>query len=199
MSEILTEHLYYALGWASFGFVHSVLAAESVKGRLRLGRWHRLAYNGFAAVHLGAIWWLGRSLLGDSPPLGLAPELRWAGDALTLTGLIVIGVALLGYDRGRFLGTTQLRQPDAAEDEELRIDGLHRYVRHPLYSGLFLVLWGHAQSEFALTTAIWASVYLLIGTYFEERRLLDRYGEAYRSYRAVTPAYIPWRGRASGG
>lgn len=111
----------------------------------------------------------------------------------------MIGVALLGYDRGRFLGTTQLRQPDAAEDEELRIDGLHRYVRHPLYSGLFLVLWGHAQSEFALTTAIWASVYLLIGTYFEERRLLDRYGEAYRSYCAVTPAYIPCRGRASGG
>ncbi len=111
----------------------------------------------------------------------------------------MIGVALLGYDRGRFLGATQLRQPDAAQDEDLRIGGLHRYVRHPLYSGLFLVLWGHAQSEFALTTVIWASVYLLIGTYFEERRLLDRYGDAYRSYSAVTPAYIPWRGRASGG
>ena len=142
---------------------------------------------------------MGRSLLGDATLRGLAPELRWAGDALTLTGLIVIGVALLGYDRGRFLGTTQLRQPDAAEEEENRIDGLHRYVLHPLYSGLFLVLWGHAQTEFALTTAIWVSVYLLIGTYFEERRLLYRYGDAYRSYPAVTPAHIPWRGRASGG
>lgn len=164
---------------------------------MRLGRWYRLAYNGFAAVHLGAIWWLGRSVLGDAPPLGLADELRWAGDAVTLIGLIVIAVALLGYDRGRFLGTTQLRHPDIGEDEELRIDGLHRYVRHPLYSGLFLTLWGHAQTEFALTTAIWASVYLVIGTYCEERRLLDKYGDAYRAYRSRTPAYIPWRGRTS--
>ena len=89
------------------------------------------------------------------------------------------------------MGTSQVRRPDEAEDETLRIDGLHRYVRHPLYSGLFLILWGHAQTEFALATAIWASIYLVIGTVFEERRLIERYGEAYRDYRARTPAYVP--------
>ena len=166
-----------------------------MKRRLPFGRWHRLAYNGFAVVHLGAVWWWGRSLLGDAPPLGLPPALGWAGDGLTIAGLVVIAVALLGYDRGRFLGTSQIRHPDDAEDEALRIDGLHRYVRHPLYSGLFLILWGHAQTEFAFATALWASVYLVIGTIYEERRLTDRYGDAYRDYRARTPAYIPWRGR----
>ncbi len=103
----------------------------------------------------------------------------------------------MGYDRGRFVGTTQLRVPDMVPDEDLRIDGLHRYVRHPLYSGLFLVLWGHAQTEFALATALWGSLYLVIGTGFEERRLIARYGQAYTAYRARVPAYLPWRGRVT--
>jgi len=187
--------LWYGLAWASFGALHSALAAESVKAALGLGRYSRLAYNGFAALHLGVIWWLGKFWLSDAAPLGLAPAVGTIGDGVTVFGLVVIAVALMGYDRGRFLGTTQLRAPEAAEDENLRIDGLHRFVRHPLYSGLFLVLWGHAQTEFALATALWGSVYLVIGAGFEERRLIDRYGTAYRTYRARVPAFVPWRGR----
>lgn len=53
----------------------------------------------------------------------------------------------------------------------------------------------HAQTEFALATAVWGSVYLLIGALYEERRLADRYGDAYVEYRRRVPAFIPWRGR----
>lgn len=79
-----------------------MLAADSVKRRLPFGPWHRLAYNGFAVVHLAAIWWLGQSLLADAPPLGLSATLGWTGNALTIAGLGIIAVALLGYDRGGF-------------------------------------------------------------------------------------------------
>ncbi len=181
----------------SFGALHSVLAADSVKAALRLGRYNRLAYNGFALLHLGIVWWLGRFWLGDAAPLGLPPAARTAGDVVSLLGVAVIAVALTGYDRGRFLGMTQLRAPDVEPDEGLRIDGLHRYVRHPLYSGLFLMLWGHAQTEFALATAFWGSVYLVIGTLFEERRLIARYGQAYAAYRSRVPAFVPWRGKSA--
>jgi len=136
---------------------------------------------------------VGRHLLAGAPPLGLPDGLRLAGDIVTVAGIAVLAVALLGYDRQRFLGLTQLKAPDAPVDEALRVDGLHRFVRHPLYSGLFLVLWGHAQTEFALATAVWGSLYLLIGTIFEERRLVALYGEAYIAYRARVPAFIPWR------
>lgn len=172
------------------------MAADSVKAVLRLGRYTRLAYNGFAVLHLGIVWWLGRVWLGAAAPLGLSAAVGMVGDGITVLGLVIIGIALMGYDRGRFLGTTQLRAPDATPDEALRIDGLHRYIRHPLYSGLFLVLWGHAQTEFALATAVWGSIYLIIGARFEERRLIDRYGAAYQIYRSRVPAFFPWRGRA---
>lgn len=146
-------------------------------------------------MHLGIVWWLGRVWLAAAPPLGLPSGFVLIGDIATISGLVVIAVALTGYDRGRFLGTAQLRSPDAAPDEGLKTGGLLRYVRHPLYSGLFLVLWGHAQTEFALATALWGSLYLLIGARYEEQRLIDRYGEAYVAYRARVPAFIPWRGR----
>jgi len=183
--------LWYGLAWASFGALHSVLAADSVKTALGLGRYTRLGYNGFAVLYLGGIWWLGKFWLSDAAPPGLTPAVEMIGNGVSVLGLVVITVALPGYDRGRFLGTTQLRAPETANDEDLRIDGLHRFVRHPLYSGLFLVLWGHAQTELALATALWGSVYLVIGAGFEERRLIDRYGDAYRTYRARVPAFVP--------
>lgn len=148
-------------------------------------------------LHLGAIWWLGRFWLGGATPLKLPADVGNIGDGLAVIGLVVIGIALTGYDRGRFLGTTQLRDPQTTPDEDLKLGGLHRYVRHPLYSGMFLLLWGHAQTEFAIATALWGCVYLVIGAGYEERRLVARYGAAYADYRARVPAFIPWRGRVS--
>jgi len=59
---------------------------------------------------------------------------------------------------------------------------LHRFVRHPLYSAAFLILWG--------------SVYLVVGSHFEERFLERLYGDAYADYRRRVPAFVPWKGRA---
>lgn len=191
-------HLAYAAAWLSFGVLHSVLAARSVKdgpGR-PLGRAYRIAYNGFAVVHLAVVWLLGRELLGAYALSGLPGWWPAAGMALTVAGVAVMAVAIFDYDRARFLGIAQLGSDGAAEDEPLRIGGLHRFVRHPLYSGLFLFLWGRAQSEFGLATAVWASLYLVIGTAFEERRLVALYGEAYSAYRRRVPAFVPWKGMA---
>ena len=200
-------HLWYALGWASFGAAHSILAAHPVRARFgtrfgrRAGRYYRIFYNAFAVLHLGALVWLGRGWLPGSP-FDLPMAVRAAGDGVAFAGLVLGIGALTRYDLGRFLGVAQLRDPQGAQDadavaEPLRIDGLHRYVRHPLYSGLFLVLWGTAQDDFGLATAVWGSLYLLIGSRFEERRLIALYGGAYEAYRRAVPAFVPWRGRVS--
>ena len=74
--------------------------------------------------------------------------------------------------------------------------GIHRYVRHPLYSAMFLMFWGRAFDEAALMTALWATLYLVIGTRFEERKLLQIYGEDYARYSAAVPRFLPLRGKA---
>jgi len=195
-------HLAYALAWASFGLGHSLLARDRVKDRLRpwLGAWYRLAYNGFAVVHIAAVWLFGRWLLGDAPAYALPEPVRLALYGVQGLGAVILLVGLTGYDLGRFGGLAQVRNHrrgvTAPEDEPLRVDGLHRYVRHPLYLGGLLLLWGNVRDPFSLATAVWGSLYLGIGTWFEERSLLRRYGRAYADYRARVPAVVPWRGRA---
>lgn len=199
----LLDHLLYALAWLSFGAGHSVLANRSIKARLRpaLGSAYRFVYNAVAFAHIAAVWLLGRWVLAEGArPLGQPDWVLLIQAGLGIAGLVLMGIGLRGYDLGRLGGLTQIQNArqghDAPEDESLHTDGLHRYVRHPLYSAGLLLLLGGVQSEFSLATAFWGGLYLVIGSRIEEQRLLRLYGEDYRCYRERVPGLIPWKGRA---
>lgn len=138
---------------------------------------------------------MGARTLGGEPAFDLPVWGKMGLGAVHLAGWAVMLWSARFYDLGRLGGLAQLRRPDEAEDEPLRRDGPHAWVRHPLYSGAFLILWGAALSPLGLATAAWGSLYLLAGTWCEERRLLARYGDNYAAYRARVPAFVPWRGR----
>ena len=201
MSEIVA-HLTYALAWLSFGLGHSLLASEGLTAglRARLGAFYRLAYNLFAVGHVTLVLLVGTWLLSAAPAYDRPQLLAAAMTGVMIVGLAVLAVGLIGYDLGRLAGITQIRNyligMQACEHEPLRLDGLHRFIRHPLYVGAVLALWGRIGDELDLATAVWASLYFYIGSVFEERRLLRLYGEAYAEYRKRVPALVPWRGRA---
>lgn len=195
-------YLVYAVAWSTFGASHSVLACGPVKTWFRplLGACYRLAYNAFAIAHLALVWLVGAWMFGDGGAFALPPYLDSTRIGVSVAGWLVLVIALRGYDLGRLAGTRQIRnhlnnivEPD---DEPLRLDGLHRYVRHPLYTAGFLILWGRVDGDFELATALWGSIYLLIGTWFEERRLVRLYADSYLDYRRRVPAFLPWKGRA---
>jgi protein-S-isoprenylcysteine O-methyltransferase Ste14 len=196
------HHFLYALLWLTFGLGHSLLADARIKARLKpyFRAGYRLAYNLFALLHVALIVSAGYWLLGDGAPFERPDWLRAGQWVPTALGAGVLFAALFGYDLGRFAGTAQLSasaQGRFLDDEEpLRLSGFHRYVRHPLYSGAFLLLWGRVADEFTLATALWASLYLWIGSRFEEKRLLARFGDLYARYREKVPAFFPWKGRA---
>lgn len=192
-------HVAYALAWLSFGAVHSMLAAAPGRERLihLFGRGHRLAYNAIAVVHIALVVAVGWLALGDRAAFPLPEPLVWAMTAMSIVGVVAFLIFLRGYDSGRLLGMAQWRGRGEDDDEPLRLDGAHRWVRHPLYLAAFLILWGRATDPFGLATAAWASAYLVIGALFEERKLVARYGAAYAEYRRRVPMFIPWKGRAS--
>ena len=195
-------HVLYALLWLSFGLGHSLLADARVKARLKpyLRAGYRLAYNLFALLHIALVVAAGWWMLGETESFMRPGWLVAAQWAMALLGAVVLIAALLRYDLGRLAGTAQLRasaRNKFLDDEEpLRLSGFHRYVRHPLYAGAFLLLWGRIADELTLATAVWASLYLWIGARYEEKRLLARFGEAYARYRERVPAFFPWKGRA---
>jgi len=193
------DHLVYGVLWFGFGAVHSVLAGETAKRRLTpaIGGAYRISNNLFAVVHIALVVYGGQALLAAD-----AVRFAWSSGMNTAllyaqwAGLAVLVGSLTQYNLGLFSGLAQLKQGQADSDNEpLHLSGIHRYVRHPLYAGAYILLWSRVQDEFDLATAIWGSVYLAIGTYFEERSLLRRHGADYANYRAAVPALIPWRGR----
>lgn len=195
------EHVTYALLWMSFGALHSILADQRVKQSLRHwgGSRYRLVYNVIATLHFALIFLLGRLwLASNAVEFELPNYLEVAFIGIQILGLGIIIVALSHYDLGRFSGMTQIRKrepnpDDVATREPLHKGGLHRWVRHPLYLGLFLLLWARSTDEFALATAFWASVYLIVGTRLEEQRLIEAYGDDYKAYRSEVPMYVPWQ------
>lgn len=189
----------YAAIWVSFGLGHSLLASRPMRRWVieRVGGGERLLYNVVAVLHLGLVLAGGRLLLGSAPSFDLPAWLRTAMMVGGIVGVLGLIAALRGYDLGRFSGMTQWRTgraDDLAAPSELLVTrGLHRYVRHPLYTAAILTLWSGASTLLGLSTAVLGTAYLLIGLRFEERKLLTIYGEAYRVYRRRVPALIPFR------
>jgi Putative protein-S-isoprenylcysteine methyltransferase len=112
---------------------------------------------------------------------------RWFGLAAAGVGLLVCLVAIL-----------QLRKnlqawPSPKEGGVLISHGLFAWVRHPIYSGLFLAFAGWALFTGSLYKLLVAC--LLLGWFFlksryEERLLLAKFPE-YRNYRAKTGRFFP--------
>jgi len=189
----------YALLWLSFGAGHTVLTMPSVKQRFEpmLGGGYRLSYNLLAVVHLGVVLLIGRVLLSsnrfdllNSWPFSLLSMM------LVVLGILLMLLALRQYDLGQFSGLAQMRTAKSDRSvnlEPLSVSGMNRWVRHPLYSGLFLFLWGGALSPLGFWTAVFASVYVIIGAYYEEQKLLIVYGDAYAEYKSRVPAFFPRR------
>lgn len=186
----------YALAWIAFGLVHSLSARPPARAWLarRTGRAMRLVWNLLALAELAVVLEVGETFV---------PGLRFVRPdwlMMAQTGLLVLGIVVLWaasrcYDMARFLGIAQLRG-EAEDDEPFRAGGMLAYVRHPLYLATLILLAALARDLLSLLTALFATLYILVGLRFEERALLRRLGPDYARYRARVPALLPWRGRA---
>lgn len=122
-------------------------------------------------------------LLGDLLTwLGLGNG--WAIVMIVSNILILIGILIVSAGWERVY----------ASQGGLVTDGVYRYVRHPQYSGIFIITLGFMIQWPTLATLIlWPFV---IGMYVrlakrEEQDVLARHPEAYRAYTQFTPRFIP--------
>ena len=108
----------------------------------------------------------------------------FAWSALSIRSFDILGVAPL---RARVSGKTY--QPGAFE-----VRGPYRWVRHPLYLGVLLVLWSttNVTADRLLFNILW-SAWVVVATYLEERDLEREFGEKYRVYRQHVPMLLPYR------
>ena len=180
---------------ALWAMIHSLLASHGAKTFLRraLGdpfmKFYRLLYNIFAVISLAPVLYLMLSLPDNilyQVPLPWNYLMR-AGQALSVLFLFV---AVMQTDLLSFAGVRQLVQEE--KPGNLVTSGLYRSVRHPLYTFSLAILWlspSMSVNSFIVYTAL--TIYVLIGIFFEERKLLREFGQAYAEYKSTTPMLLP--------
>lgn len=190
-----------ALGLVAYFCLHSLLASLRVKHYVAT-RWpgfmpaYRLAFNTLAIVLLLPLLWL----MWQSP----GPLLwQWHGPGLWLTNSLAAAAvagfvwSLRAYDTTVFWGWRQWRERHRTREdpERLHISTLHRFVRHPWYFFILVLLWTRDIHLTQLLSYGLITLYLVIGSRLEETKLIAHYGEAYRRYRRQVPGLIPlpWR------
>ena len=190
------------VAWGAFALFHSATMSEpyerwarSVMGEERFRAYHRLLFTLYSAAATAAVLLYVRSL-PDAPLYGIDGIPRYAFHALQLCGAALL--LWTPWDLKEFVGLRQLERhrkgegEAAGRNEPLFTGKGYGLVRHPLYLGCSLLLAFHpVQTRSSAATAAAVVAYFYIGTIFEERRMVRKFGEAYREYQRRVPRFFP--------
>lgn len=106
-----------------------------------------------------------------------------------IAGVWLIAQAVRGLDPLELAGIRQATGTTSPQ-EPLQVGGPYRWVRHPLYLGWMLALFGSAHmTGDRLAVAALTSLYLVVAVPWEERALMKSFGEEYARY----AARVRWR------
>ena len=190
-----------AVLWIVWCVVHSGMISITVTAsfKRRLGhhyRFYRVFYNLVAVVTIVPVVLHAQSLRGHV-------LFRWEGFLivfqvllLTLAGLLFLAGAR-HYDMLQFLGLRQIMTGAShgilSESGKLDTSGILGATRHPWYLAAMMLVWADYRPLTAATliTNVILTVYLVVGTILEERKLVMELGEEYREYQRQVPMLLP--------
>jgi protein-S-isoprenylcysteine O-methyltransferase Ste14 len=107
------------------------------------------------------------------------PRIRWIG-----AGFLGVGAFLIAWG-GRSLGANLTPATEPVEDGRLVVSGPYAHFRHPIYTGLVILVFGYTLlwSNWTLSIVLGfaARLYLQAKSRVEERRLLQKFPD-YQAY-----------------
>ena len=109
------------------------------------------------------------------------------GSVMVWVGLVILALSIFK------LGGSLTASPIPKNDSELKTDGLYKWMRHPIYSGLIATGLGLAIESESLLNLVVAVALIVLLNYkakWEESFLLERYPE-YRTYMSKTGRFVP--------
>lgn len=191
--------------FALFGLSHTILASNKVKQKIieqASGQiaYYRLFYNVISLLIFFVIY-----QIAPRPDI-IVYDLHYPFD-LVMVGIQILALfgllwSVKGIDGKEFAGISQIKRywkgeydtNDLDGKNELRVEGASKYTRHPIYFFSIIFLGFRSTMDlFYLIMFLCIAAYFYIGSIYEERKLVERFGEAYRNYQSTVPRIIPIR------
>jgi len=197
------DYLLLTVAWGSWCVMHSFLISSTVTGYLQsrcsgYHRWYRIFYNTVSLITLIPLVYYLRSFEN-------VVVFRWHGFwvvlrfSLLLPAVILFREGAKKYALNYFLGIKQLQTGKSnalLDDREMfSRTGAFGLIRHPWYAGSLLLIWS-VLPAYTIATVIISSIltiYLVVGTILEERKILAEYNESYRRYQKHVSMLFPWK------
>lgn len=205
MIDYAIDVIIIVTGFTLFAISHSLLASFKIKRKLadKVGNYiafYRLAYNIISVLSVVLLIWLL-----PKPDL-IIYDLNYPYDIIILVPqfLSLAGIiwSLRFISTREFLGIEQVKRwfgnkynmSELDERMTLVIEGPYKYMRHPIlfFSVMFLIL-RPVMSLFYLTCLICIILYIHIGSIYEEKRLVEKFGTRYIEYQKKVPRFFPLR------
>ncbi len=189
------------MAWTLWCALHSLLIANSSMAfqRRLLGRgfrFQRAAYVAFSLVTL-------IPLIQVTKGLDPEPVLVWTGlgRLVPAVGLALAALLFIAggrhYSAGQFLGLAQWRSGTNSRllsgGSALDTSGVLGLLRHPWYTATFLLLWSRNLTALEIQVNGLLSIYLVVGTLLEERKLVQEFGDRYLDYQRRVSMFVPWK------
>ncbi len=200
---IVLDILLIISAFTLFGLIHSFLASPRFKNKLvkEAGTYiafYRLIYNLISIF----FFYLMYELLPH--PDFTIYDLPTPWDLIILIPQFasIAGIiwTLRYFSSMEFLGINQAvrwfkgeyKTDDLDERLTLRIEGPYKFSRHPLYFFTILfLLFRPVMDIFYLTFFLCIVAYFYAGSFFEEKKLIETFGEEYAEYKKSVPRIFP--------
>ena len=182
--------------FSAFALHHSIFARDAVRAFVRRTvsiPLERSVYVWVASLMLIGVCYAWRPVAGVA--WHIPGRWRWATVVLQLAGVwlslrgaaVIDGLELAGI---RQVLTPKSQSPNAKSQPEFKTKGPYGWVRHPIYLGWVLLVFGVGTMTMTrLVFAVVSSVYILIAIPFEERTLRAHSEGAYDDY----IRRVPWK------
>lgn len=197
MSINFQHAIILLLIWSAYFVMHSLLASLSIKQYVashckQCMRAYRLGFNLSASLFLLIPTLIMKAWELD-PLWQWQGLMSWIMNGIALLAVIAFMITLKYYDISEFLGLRQFRENETSvEDQEnFYLSPFHHFVRHPWYFLGIILIWTQPMDLMILVSAIAITAYFIIGSRFEESKLISYHGEIYQRYIQRVPAIFP--------
>lgn len=181
-----------------FAVQHSVMARRGFKRwwtRLIPESMERSTFVLAASAALALLLWQWRPIAEPVIWTVNDPAARIALQGVFWVGWGVLLISTFLINHFELFGLRQVwanMRGDALPAADFRTPLFYRHVRHPIYLGFILAFWAApTMTAGHLLFAAASTGYILIGIWFEERDLIEQFGQRYQAYRQQVGMLLP--------